>query len=66
MGLDYKRRLGAKFMGREDFIGIVKCSRVENKGVVLECGGGRINAKELLDWEKSREDDTIPIGAVPK
>jgi hypothetical protein len=50
MDLEYKRRLGAELMGREDFVGIVKRSRTENKGVVLRCeGGGRVNAKELFD-----------------
>lgn len=52
MDMDYKRRLGAEIMSREDFVGNVKRSRVENEGLVLECGGDRTNAKELIDWEE--------------
>lgn len=50
MDLEYKRRLGAELMGREEFVSIVKRSRSESKGVVLRCeGGGRVNAKGLFD-----------------
>lgn len=52
MDLEYKRRLGAELMRREDFLANVKRSRVENKGVELQCGGERKNAKELIDWER--------------
>mmetsp|Transcript_5460 Transcript_5460/g.12448 ORF Transcript_5460/g.12448 Transcript_5460/m.12448 type:complete len:371 (+) Transcript_5460:172-1284(+) len=50
MDLEYKRRLGAGMIRRAEFVSKVKRSRVENKGVVLQCGGGRTNAKELVDW----------------
>lgn len=52
MDLEYKRRLGAELMRRVDFLANVKRSRVENKGVELQCGGERKNAKELIDWER--------------
>lgn len=52
MDLEYKRRLGAELVNREDFVSKVKRSRVENKGVVLHCGGVKVNAKELADWDR--------------
>ena len=51
MDLEYKRRLGAELLPRADFVDIVRRSRVENKGVVLQCGGERRIARELIDWE---------------
>jgi hypothetical protein len=52
MDLEYKRRLGAELVGRDDFLRIVRQSRVRD--VVLRCcgqvgGGSRVNARELLD-----------------
>lgn len=52
MDLEYKRRLGAEMIQRVEFVSQVKRSRVENKGVVLQCGGVRRNAKELIDWDR--------------
>lgn len=52
MALEYKTRLGAELIRRAEFVSKVKRSRVENKGVVLRCGGSRRNAKELIDWER--------------
>mmetsp|Transcript_36146 Transcript_36146/g.77078 ORF Transcript_36146/g.77078 Transcript_36146/m.77078 type:complete len:391 (+) Transcript_36146:169-1341(+) len=52
MALDYKTRLGAELVRRTDFVGKVKQSRVENKGVALRCDGRR-NAKEIVDWERA-------------
>ena len=64
MDLEYKRRLGAEMMGRMDFVGVVKRSRVEDRGVVLQIIGNddkndgrrrrrRVNARELVDWDES-------------
>lgn len=53
MDLDYKRRLGAKMMRRTQFVREVRRSRIENKGVELQCGDERMNAKELVDWKKN-------------
>ena len=50
MDLEYKQRLGAEIMRRSVFVSKVKRSRVESKGLVLQCGGERKNAKELVDW----------------
>ena len=50
MDLDYKRRLGAELIPRSDFLTHVHRSRIENKGVELQCGGEKVNAKELVDW----------------
>ena len=53
MELDYKLRLGAELMGRDDFVNKVKRSRIENRGIVLQClGGDRESAKELIDWQQ--------------
>lgn len=52
MDLEYKRRLGAGMMQRSEFVRTVKRTRVENKGTVLQCGGERKNAKEIVDWVK--------------
>ena len=54
MELDYKLRLGAELMGRDEFVNEVKRSRVENKEVALHCGGERENAKVFIDWEQPR------------
>ena len=50
MDLDYKRRLGAELIPRSEFLTHVHQSRIENKGVELQCGGEKVNAKELVDW----------------
>lgn len=50
MELEYKRRLGAELMGRDDFVTEVKRSRINNKGVVLRCRSERDSAKELINW----------------
>ena len=50
MDLDYKRRLGAELIPRSEFLTHVHRSRIENKGVELQCGGEKLNAKELVDW----------------
>jgi len=50
MDLEYKRRLGAEMIPRAEFVSNVKRTRVVNKGVVLQCGASRRNAKELVDW----------------
>jgi len=50
MDLDYKRRLGAELIPRSEFLTHVHRSRIENKGVELQCGGEKVNAKELVDW----------------
>ena len=63
MDLEYKRRLGAELMRRVDFLANVRRSRVENKGVELQCGGERKNAKELIDWE--RPETTTAAAASP-
>lgn len=55
MDLEYKRRLGAGMMRRAEFVRKVKQSRVENKGVVLQCGGERKNAKEVVDWVQQQQ-----------
>ena len=52
MELDYKLRLGAELMGRDEFVNEVKRSRIENKEVALHCGGERENAKVLIEWEQ--------------
>lgn len=56
MALEYKTRLGAELIGRTDFVREVKKSRIENKGVILTCGGSRRNAKEFVDWEAPAND----------
>jgi len=50
MDLDYKRRLGAELIPRSEFLTHVHRSRIENKGIELQCGGEKVNAKELVDW----------------
>ncbi len=51
MEMEYKRKIGAELMERADFLTEVKRLRIENKDVVLHCGGERANAKALIDWE---------------
>ena len=53
MDLDYKRRLGAELIPRSDFLAHVHRSRIENKGVELQCGREKVNAKELVDWGRT-------------
>ena len=62
MDLEYKRRLGAELMRRVDFLANVRRSRVENKGVELQCGGERKNAKELIE---ERPETTTAAAASP-
>ena len=52
MELEYKRRLGAELMGRKDFVTEVKHSRIKKKGLVLQCGGGKENAKAFVEWKQ--------------
>ncbi|KAL9179352.1 hypothetical protein ACHAXT_008642 [Thalassiosira profunda] len=66
MDLDYKRRLGATIAQRTEFLGIVKRSRIENKGTVLQCGGERRNAKDLVDWEQPSSAATANGDAAKK
>jgi len=67
MNLEYKRRLGAGLMRRVEFVNTVKRSRVDNKGVVLQCDGERKNAKEIVDWGRpSAAMDTDQNGGKSK
>ena len=63
MDLDYKRRLGAELIPRSEFLAHVHRSRIENKGVELQCGGEKVNAKELVDW--GRPSTTVATKSKP-
>ena len=67
MDLDYKRRLGAQLMPRDEFVANVKRTREENKGVIIQlvaacsssssddCDGvQKQNAREIIDWKKKK------------
>lgn len=62
MTLDYKTRLGAALVSRTEFVGRVKRSRVEHKGLALTLAGRR-NAKEFVDWDRPA---AAAKGATPK
>ena len=70
MDLDYKHRLGAQLMPRDEFVANVKRTREENKGVIIQlvaacssssssssddCDGvQKQNAREIIDWKKKK------------
>lgn len=62
MEMDYKMRIGAELMSRVNFVQEVRRTREQHKNTILQCGGVRKNAKELVDWEKTNLT-TSSIGA---
>jgi hypothetical protein len=74
MELEYKRRLGAQLMPRDEFVATVKRSRVENKNVILQlpvscssnsnddCDGGVQQPKQ----QKQNAKELIDLGKKKK
>ena len=51
MEMEYKRKLGAEMIPRQEFVAEVHRTRVEDMDLVLACNGRR-NAKEIIDFDR--------------